>query len=347
MARWCTSVASVAQPVKAMHHNLVSTIVPVHNRPDLLVEAVASVLAQTYRPIEVIIVDDGSTDATPEVARKLATEAPGIVRFITRANGGPGRARQTGLEAARGEFIQYLDSDDLLLPCKFELQVSALSGSLHCGVAYGKTRHYKIGTEPKNVPFKRTGERIGTLFPALLENRWWSTSTPLYPRCLLDQVGPWSDLRNEEDWEYECRIGARGVRLIYCDAFVSDTRWHDGDQLHRGGSTDPSKLRDRAIAHRLIYGHARSANISSESPEMRRFVRELFLLARHCGAAGLEDESSMLFQLAREGSGTERGNGLDFRLYQALSYVIGWTAAGRLAGGLDRLRHKSLRMARG
>src|SRR5262245_34526643 len=110
-----------------MIRDLVSTIIPVYNRPDLLVDAVHSVLAQTYRPIEVIIVDDGSTDSTPQIARDLADRHPQVIRWIRQTNGGPGRARQTGLETARGEYVQYLDSDDLLLPRKFELQVAALA----------------------------------------------------------------------------------------------------------------------------------------------------------------------------------------------------------------------------
>ena len=104
---------------------LVSTIIPVHNRPALLRESVASVLSQTYRPIEIIIVDDGSTDETGCEAEALA-ERHSEVRTIHRENGGPGVARETGRLAARGEFIQYLDSDDLLLPTKFELQVAGL-----------------------------------------------------------------------------------------------------------------------------------------------------------------------------------------------------------------------------
>jgi glycosyltransferase involved in cell wall biosynthesis len=104
---------------------LVSTIIPVHNRPALLREAVASVLAQTYRPIEIIIVDDGSTDETGREAEALA-EKYSEVHSIHRQNGGPGAARETGRLAARGEFTQYLDSDDLLLPTKFELQVAGL-----------------------------------------------------------------------------------------------------------------------------------------------------------------------------------------------------------------------------
>src|SRR3974390_2972306 len=130
--------------------NLVSTIIPVRNRPALLREAVASVLAQTYRPIEIIIVDDGSTDDTGRDAEDLA-ESHSEVRVIRRENGGPGAARETGRLAARGEFVQYLDSDDLLLPRKFELQVAGLRQCSDCAVSYGKTRFYVYGHRPNDV----------------------------------------------------------------------------------------------------------------------------------------------------------------------------------------------------
>src|SRR5215469_1832099 len=129
---------------------LISTIIPVHNRPLLLREAVASVLAQSYRPLEIIIVDDGSTDETGREAEALA-EAHSEIRTIHRPNGGPGAARETGRLAASGEFIQYLDSDDLLLPTKFELQVAGLRRCAECAVAYGKTRFYACGQDPSNV----------------------------------------------------------------------------------------------------------------------------------------------------------------------------------------------------
>src|SRR5207244_4187795 len=106
--------------------DLVTTIIPVYNRPDMLREAARSVLEQTYRPIEVIIADDGSTDGdTVRVARELEATYPGVLRYYDQPNAGPGAARNLGLKHARGEFIQYLDSDDLLLPNKFARQVAA------------------------------------------------------------------------------------------------------------------------------------------------------------------------------------------------------------------------------
>jgi hypothetical protein len=316
---------------------LVSTIIPVHNRPSLLREAVASVLAQTYRPVEIIIVDDGSTDETGREAEALA-EAHSEVRAVHRDNGGPGAARETGRLAARGEFIQYLDSDDLLLPIKFELQVGGLRRCGDCDVSYGKTRFYAYHDRPTDVAWKRTGERISAMFPSFLQSRWWGTSTPLYRRNVTDLAGAWTELKNEEDWEYDCRIARHGGQLHYCDAFVSDERVIPGDHLSTAGSSDPDKLRSRARAHKLILEHALAAGISHETSEMQHFARELFLLARQCGAAGLAYEARMLFELARQASGTERSRGIDFLLYSAGARLVGWRAMGSLTCGLDHLR---------
>ena len=316
---------------------LVSTIIPVHNRPLLLREAVASVLAQTYQPIEIIIVDDGSTDETGREVELLA-EAHSEVRAIHRENGGAGAARETGRLAARGEFIQYLDSDDILLPTKFALQVTGLRAQGDCAVSYGKTRFYAYGDRPADVAWKRTGERVSTMFPSFLQSRWWGTSTPLYRRTITDLAGPWTKLRNEEDWEYDCRIAGNAVRLCYVDAFVSEERAITGARLSLRGTSDPGKLRDRATAHQMILQHALAAGITYNTVEMQHFARELFLLARQCGAAGLAREARILFALARQASGAKRSRGIDFLLYGAGARLVGWRAMGSLSCGLDRLR---------
>jgi hypothetical protein len=90
----------------------------------------------------------------------------------------------------------------------------------------------------------------------------------------------------------------------------------------------------------LIYRHARRAGVGPEERHMQRYARELFLLARQCGAAGLGPEAHELFDLAREASGP-RAHGLDFRFYRAAAALLGWTAAGRLACWSDRFRSAS------
>ncbi|HJU87234.1 MAG TPA: hypothetical protein VJ788_07710, partial [Gemmatimonadota bacterium] len=228
-----------------------------------------------------------------------------------------------------------LDSDDVLLPGKFERQVEALRENPECGASYGMTRYVDEAGRGGDSPWKRTGERIERMFPSFLAGRWWGTSTPLYRRSVIDAAGPWTSLWNEEDWEYDCRVAVQGRRLAYVPHFVSEQRGHGADRLSRGGSSDPAKLRDRAAAHALILGHAERAGIGPRQEEMRRFARELFLLSRQCGAAGLAHEARHLHGLARRASDGER---LDLRVYGVLAAVFGWRRMGRLACARDRRR---------
>ncbi|MDH4227405.1 MAG: glycosyltransferase [Deltaproteobacteria bacterium] len=102
---------------------MVSVVIPTFNRALLLKEAVVSVLAQTYVNLEVIIVDDGSTDNTGEVVTALGDSR---IRYIKKPNGGVSSARNRGIEEATGEFIAFLDSDDMWRPTKVEKQIGAL-----------------------------------------------------------------------------------------------------------------------------------------------------------------------------------------------------------------------------
>jgi len=315
--------------------SLVSTLIPVFNRPAMLREAVDSVLAQTHRPIEIVIVDDGSTDDTPVVAGELARAHPEI-RVLHQANRGTGAAREAARQIARGAFIQHLDSDDLLEPRKFELQVAGLNSHPECGASYGWTRMRFAGGSAAPEPWKRSGESIDAMFPSMLQSRWWDTPSPLYRASVMV---PWLPLRMEEDWEFDAHVASRGVRLHYVPEWICEVREHPHGRLS-GRGHEPPLLHDRAVAHARICAHARQAGITEDQPEMRHFARGLFLLARQCGAAGLVEESRRLFALAREASGAEGGR-LAFRAYAALARVAGWRTAGRLAAMSDSLRSRS------
>jgi hypothetical protein len=144
----------------------------------------------------------------------------------------------------------------------------------------------------------------------------------------------------EEDWEYDCRIASLGVRLHYCDTYVVEVRDHADHRLCRGVALDAVRLKERARSHRLILSHAQRAGIDESFPEMKHFARELFLLSRQCGAAGLALESKELFELARRASGEKRGNGWDFRLYGLLAGFAGWARLGKMACYSDTLLRK-------
>lgn len=315
-----------------MTEALVSTIIPVFNRSAMLQEAVSSALGQTYPHLEVIIVDDGSTDDTPEVIKSLC-ERDARVRSVRRENGGPGLARETGRHAARGEFVQYLDSDDLLLPRKFELQVAALRADPSAAIAYGITRYRNAAGEEIPCTWKEANQVQRKMFPSFLVSRWWETATPLYRRSLTDAAGPWTDLRLEEDWEYDCRIAALDPALTYVDEVVAEHRDHPEARLSRGRGDDPERLRMRARAHELIAEHAQRAGVDRRLPEVQHLGRDLFHLARQCGAAGLRRESRELLTAAIKISAAR-----DVRTYNFVARLIGVRNAGTMAEAFDRFR---------
>lgn len=314
---------------------LVSTIIPVFNRPLLVRDAVESVLAQTHRPIEIIVVDDESTDETPQTCQTLA-ERHSEVAFVRVAHGGPGLAREAGRQRARGEYIQYLDSDDLLRPRKFEWQVAALAQRPECGVAYGPTEEHDIHAPERR--WRSLHVPLDTLFPSLLSFRPWRTLAPLFRRSVTDAVGAWSDLVQEEDIEYDARVAARGTRLATVTGVVADIRHHATSRASGGSHIDPVRMRSRARSHAAVYAYARTYGVDPSSPHLQRYSRELFLLARQCGASGLGAESQKLFALAREAGGAIRGRAWDFHLYAATAALLGWGLAGRLACRLDAVR---------
>lgn len=101
---------------------LVSAIIATYNRADIVGEAIESILGQTYKNMEVLVVDDGSTDGTHEALRRFGNR----IRVVRQENAGPGAARNRGIEVARGELIAFLDSDDIWMPTKLERQVRLL-----------------------------------------------------------------------------------------------------------------------------------------------------------------------------------------------------------------------------
>lgn len=305
----------------------------------MLREAVASVLAQTWRPLEIIVVDDGSTDDTMRVAQELMAAHPDIVCVVKQPNAGPGAARQTGLEAAHGEFLQFLDSDDVLLPDKFSLQVAGLRNDSDAGISYGQTYTNENGVRA-TVAAQRSAERHRMVFPALLTGRIWETSTPLYRRTALDRIGSWPRKRQMEDWEFDAKAGAAGIKLHYCDAFVAEYRIHGGPRLAHAWMTDPQAMRDRVCAYAEIFRCA-SQSGHGNSPEIQHYARTLFLIARQAGASGFTAEAEDLLDVVQKIARDNAARAIDVSLYRLSASTIGW----KLTDWLSRLP-RSIRTTR-
>lgn len=142
-----------------MNAPLVSVIIPTYNRNDTVVRAVKSVIAQDYRPLEIIVVDDGSTDDTKECIKSLLCESQELrVRYLYQKNSGVSIARNYGLCQAQGKYLSTLDSDDVLLPGKISVQVRAMVES-GADICYGRAIVYDTYNNIKfDGPFSPSNE---------------------------------------------------------------------------------------------------------------------------------------------------------------------------------------------
>jgi glycosyltransferase involved in cell wall biosynthesis len=197
---------------------LVSIIIPTHNRSRQLRIAIESVLAQTYRPIELIVVDDGSTDDTVEVVNNYKER----VMYLHQGNGGVSVARNRGLRASRGEIVGFLDDDDLFLPEKIERQVAYLCAHQNVSLVY--CRYYLI-----DASGKRLG-RIGPLPEAdilkeLLHGNFLWAGAPLIRRDCLEQAGGFNtSLSTAADYELWLRIARMGFQFGCVQALLGSYR---------------------------------------------------------------------------------------------------------------------------
>ena len=237
---------------------------------------------------------------------------------------------ETGDSRARGEYVEFLDSDDLIAPTKFERQVAALRERPECGVAYCVTLRRRLtGAE---VVAARTGERFDRILPEFLTCRGWHTITPLWRRTVCEAIGAWGPFRVMEDWEYDCRAGILGVRPVYCPEPLATVRDHSGDRAGRSGTgLDAEMLRGYFAAHRSIYERLQQAALTG-GDYMRPFSRRLFRIARLCGARGLKVEAREALELALEAA-RPYGLTLELRMFRAAARLIGWQMASRLSEG--------------
>lgn len=217
--------------------SLVSAIVPVWNGERTLAMALTSIVAQDYAPIEIVVVDDGSTDATAAVARGFG--AP--VRYAYQDNAGPAAARNAGLRLARGGLVAFLDADDLWTPHKLSRQAAHLAGSSGTGAVVGRIRFVRgVAPEP-GPPGPRVPAGDGWLLPSL--------GSMLARREVFERVGPIDpDLRAGEDVDWFMRARELGVRIDALDEIVLLYRRHPA-----------SLTQDRALVSRGLLSSARKA----------------------------------------------------------------------------------------
>jgi glycosyltransferase involved in cell wall biosynthesis len=201
---------------------LVSVIIPAYNQGPMLVRAIESALSQTYPNVEIIVVNDGSPDP---ITTQTASQFEGRIRYIERENGGVAAARNTGIEAARGELIALLDQDDVWLPHKLDAQVRALRAHAHAALVHSS--YYLIDEAGHRTGAARLPEREWYALPDLLLDIPIASCTCLIPRWALDETGLFDPaLAGSDDWDLWLRMAALGYRFYCVSEPLAEYRLH-------------------------------------------------------------------------------------------------------------------------
>lgn len=203
---------------------LVSVIIPVFNGERFLREAVQSVLDQKYSPVEIIMVDDGSTDGTESVARSF----PETVCYLHQANQGPAAARNRGIEHARGSLLAFADADDLWPADKLELQLPFVINDSGAEIVMGRIQQVRLS---RNVDGQTQAEEFAE--PAFSVN----LGSAVIRKSVFERVGLFDEtMRYSEDVDWFMRAREAGVQIVTIDAVTLFYRHHE-DNMTRGKNT--------------------------------------------------------------------------------------------------------------
>jgi glycosyltransferase involved in cell wall biosynthesis len=238
----------------------VSAVVTTYNYARFLPDALDSVLEQSHRNLEIVVVDDGSTDETAAVVRRYADRG---VRYVSRSHGGAGRARNTGLEVTSAPLVAFLDADDAWLPDRVAAGVSHLARHPDLALAAAHAFACDERLRPTAVVPAATAERGWMLDQLLVDNVVLNPSSVLLRRAAIEAAGGFSEIPFGEDWDTWIEIAKR-FPIGFIDRPVALVRRHSG-------SVSPTRGRVRVDANRaIVERHLRAYRPAWKRPILRR-----------------------------------------------------------------------------
>lgn len=242
---------------------LVSIIIPCFNSERWLKESIESCLNQTYAPVEVIVIDDGSTDASLEIIKRYGDK----IRWETGPNRGANYARNRGFALSKGDYIQYLDADDLLLPEKIAHQLNYLeeTGADVVCSDYQRIKYLPDGTQ---VTVTRIcGPQDDFLEFLLLCKRWMQTANPLFKRAVIEASGGWDEtLKAAQDVDLHRAIAINGAKFVYLPGIYMMHRVYESQ--HRVSTNYANSFQYHVVA--LEKAEAKLTQVGRLSPQYKR-----------------------------------------------------------------------------
>jgi len=303
--------------------HLVSILIPAYNAEKWIGDTIQSALNQTWPRKEIIIVDDGSRDNTLRIARAFESAS---VKVETQKNRGASAARNHALSLAQGNYIQWLDADDLLAPDKISLQLKYVESSRNeripltssFGVFY--YRKEKAAFQPHSL--WQDLDPVEWLLRKFNENLWMTPSTWLISRELTERAGPWNEkLTLDDDGEYFCRLVASSEQIMFVKEAKSYYRQWSLGSLSRTKSYDACN--SLLLSLTLSIGYLRSLE---DSDRTRKASLKLLQTWSHYFYPEKQELVNRMNAFAKELHGELLPPDLGWK-YSFIKTILGWQAA--------------------
>ncbi|MHC4139756.1 MAG: glycosyltransferase family 2 protein [Planctomycetota bacterium] len=267
----------------------VSVIIHTYNNEKFIAETVESVLNQTYKDYEIIVVDDGSVDGTRDALLPYMQE----IRYHYKENGGIASAKNAGMALSKTEFIAFLDHDDLWVPDKLKLQIEYFNKNPQVGLVYAKYTTFRDGKELRTKPEKGYS---GWVFKELLSKSFIQTSTVIVKKECLDAVGPYDEsLSLGDEYDMFLRISKK-FQCGFVDKGLTRYRIHDTNASNNDFLFDKENLG----VYKKIYSNFTDLDGIEKKILKKRIARYSMKVAKELYRQGQLEESKKYQQEAQD-----------------------------------------------
>lgn len=291
-----------------------------------------SALAQTHPDLEILVVDDGSTDDTRDVLERIRNRAPGRFNWITQERRGACAARNTGMRRTSGEYLQFLDADDMLDKDKVAGQVALAGSTGSPDIVVGDFRNVYPDMSTKAV------HGLGSdPWKALVRSELGTTSANLWKRSSVEAVGGWNEtMSSSQDYELAFRMLVKGARVTWDPRLCSSILKRDKGSI---SSTDMERNWERYIALRVaIREHLLTLSPAEAGPALADVDRYIFNAIRVLSRTD-PDAAHRAFKRSVPRSFVPQKDQATTSTYVLMFRLFGFRAAERLARGFGILRH--------
>jgi glycosyltransferase involved in cell wall biosynthesis len=310
----------------------VSVVMPCYNVERYVESSLRSALSQAYPHVEVIAVDDGSTDGTLAVLEGIAAKHPDTVRVVRQENKGATAARNRGLEEATGEYVQFLDADDLILAAKLWKQMVLVENHGRPALVVGSYRTLEPNGQVRKETVQRGQDR--DVWLDLLRTKLGITSANLFRRDAVVAAGGWNEtLRSSQEYDLMFRMLAQGAKVVFDPDVNTVIRKRQSGSISRTNLADNWRryvdLRRRIMEHMEQHGLVRDRQRSAQ------FVFDsIRVLYEHDQELALRLHRELIPKSFRPSRSAATGP-----FYLTAYRLLGFRAAQRIWGPLRRAIH--------